>query len=465
MTTDPNESKCFSHSAPTEWIARVSPIFFLCVYTTVTFCLDLSAFVLSCIEFACEHQGPASHTYPALSDSFQLSLLSHNTRGSATSVSSAHAVSDFEASSYYLGISDDHPFLLYRTGSEKYPFVKPKGSQAYRKSKSVRGVYGTPLNSVWSIVGPLVRDLIKTQKIRYTSIDVARFITHDTDKKDIPGPVVTWIGVYPGSTTADTAHDVSENILGLLKSYGIEGVEVEWRESVFWHAVGPQLLRTVGNNHTTVDVRGALTATLGVPIATAERPDAQGSVGFFFHEGRDKQGNVSDRVLAVTCRHVLFETTKIHNVKYELKRAGAPPKYVRLHGFRRFQRFLDDIKHRIGRHAIMVNIHEREIRKLEAKEKSQDPEVAEEEEEELAKTHQKLADENKAIDDLEKFYTNVTKDWSDSEHRNIGTIDYSPPISFGVGDEKFTEDWGAFALHKVRWKAVFKGNILDLGAF
>jgi hypothetical protein len=78
-------------------------------------------------------------------------------------------------------------------------------------------------------------------------------------------------------------------------------------------------------------------------------PDAEGTVGFFFHEGRDEQGNVSDRVLAVTCHHVLFERTKTHNVKYELKGASASPKYVRLHGFRRFQRLLDDIKIRIGR--------------------------------------------------------------------------------------------------------------------
>ena len=178
----------------------------------------------------CEHQGHASPTSPALSD---FSLLSHDTRSGATSVGSAHAVSDFEASSFYLGISDDHPLLLYRTGSEKYPFVKPKGFQAYCTFKSVRDVYGTPLNAVWSTVGPLVRDLIKTQKIRYTSIDEARFITHETDKKDIPGLIVIWIGVYPGSTTADTAHDVSENVLGLLESYEIEGVEGEWRESVF----------------------------------------------------------------------------------------------------------------------------------------------------------------------------------------------------------------------------------------
>jgi hypothetical protein len=35
---------------------------------------------------------------------------------SATSVGSVHAVSDFEATSYYLGVSD-HPLLLFRISS------------------------------------------------------------------------------------------------------------------------------------------------------------------------------------------------------------------------------------------------------------------------------------------------------------------------------------------------------------
>ena len=65
-------------------------------------------------------------------------------------------------------------------------------------------------------MGPLVKDLIKTHKIRYASIDVARLITHETGEKEISGPVVVWIGVYPGSTAADTAHDISERILTLL---------------------------------------------------------------------------------------------------------------------------------------------------------------------------------------------------------------------------------------------------------
>jgi hypothetical protein len=139
-------------------------------------------------------------------------------------------------------------------------------------------------------VGLLVRDLIKTQKIRYMSIDVASFIIHKTNKEDISDPVVIWIGVCPGSTTADTAHDVSQDVLGLLKGYRTEGVEIEWRESVFWLAVGRPLLQTAGNNHATVDVRSPLTATLGVPVATAERPDVQASCSAEVRADRPVEG-------------------------------------------------------------------------------------------------------------------------------------------------------------------------------
>ena len=76
-----------------------------------------------------------------------------------------------------------------------------------------------------------------------------------------------------------------------------------------------------------------------------------------------------------------------------------------------------------------------------------------------------MADKNEAIDDLEKFYTNVVKDWGNSECRNIGHLLCSPSISFNTGDEGFTKDWGTFELDEDRWKAQFRGNVLDLGAF
>jgi len=163
---------------------------------------------------------------------------------STTTVVSAYAVSDYERTSYYNGITDegDHPDLLYCTGSAKYPWIEPKGRHAYQPTKSLCGVYRTPLNDIWSTVGPQVRELVKDRKIRYSSINPARFITHGEDREETLGPVVIWVVVYPGSTSADTAHEVSQNILELLEKNGVKGVEVEWCEAAPWKAAGSALL-------------------------------------------------------------------------------------------------------------------------------------------------------------------------------------------------------------------------------
>ncbi|KAI9435271.1 hypothetical protein H4582DRAFT_2112373 [Lactarius indigo] len=311
------------------------------------------------------------------------------------SIDSIHAVSNFEADSYYLGISNDPPVLLYHTGHDKYPFVEPTGLEAYCVFK---------LNKV----GHQIRKLLAIQSIHYTSIDVTHFITYGDYEKEI-GPVVIWIGAYPGSTTTDTTH----------------------------------------NDNAIVNVCGPLTAALGIPIATSESSDAQGSVSFFFHKGRDRKGLVSNKVMGVTCHHVLHKTDQQHNTEYEFKGAGAPCKY--------FQKLLDDIKDCISCYETMVNLHEQQIKKLEEKEKSK------EEEERLQNQQQKLADTQRAINDLKMFYTKVMADHGDSLLCNIGHIHYSPPLSFSVRDEEYTEDWGTFELNEDKWRGAFMGNVLDLG--
>ncbi|KAI6106624.1 hypothetical protein EDD16DRAFT_1523830 [Pisolithus croceorrhizus] len=77
--------------------------------------------------------------------------------------------------------------------------------------------------------------LVKDRKLSI-SIGLARFVTHEEDGRGTPGPVVIWIGVHPGSTAADTAHEVSQNILELLEKNGVKDVEVEWHEVVSWMA-------------------------------------------------------------------------------------------------------------------------------------------------------------------------------------------------------------------------------------
>ena len=135
-------------------------------------------------------------------------------QGSNSTILSPYAVSDDERTSYYGGITDDgeHPDLLYRTGSDKYPWTQPTGRFAYRPTKSVRGVYGTPLNNVWGTVGPQIYEVVKTAVKTRFSIDPARFVTQGQDGEDTLGPVVIWVTVFPASTSPDIAHVVSQVI-------------------------------------------------------------------------------------------------------------------------------------------------------------------------------------------------------------------------------------------------------------
>jgi len=117
---------------------------------------------------------------------WQLSTTCVNKFNMATTVVSAYAVSDYERTSYYNGITDEgsHPDLLHRTGSAKYSWIQPKDEHAYQPTKSLRGVFRTPLNDVWSTVGPQVRELVKDRKISHSSIAAARFVTHGEDGEE-----------------------------------------------------------------------------------------------------------------------------------------------------------------------------------------------------------------------------------------------------------------------------------------
>ena len=95
---------------------------------------------------------------------------------------------------------------------------------------------------------------------------------------------------HPGTragapSTPSALYFHSTDILNLLAGFNIHDVQVEYRESVYRRSVGPALLRSVSNLNSTIDVRGPLTPALGVPIATSERPDAQGTMAFYFAEG------------------------------------------------------------------------------------------------------------------------------------------------------------------------------------
>ncbi|KAI9454099.1 hypothetical protein F5148DRAFT_447079 [Russula earlei] len=162
--------------------------------------------------------------------------LSTLTFASKRTIVSEHGPDAYEMASYYNGITgdSDHPELVYCSDSLTTPFLKPVGRFAHVPIKSLRGVFGTPLNKVRDTVGPQICDIIKVQKIQWLSINLACFFTHGPpgEEKGSLGLVVIWIGVLPGSTCPDTAHDVSQQILALLWKHEVKGVVVEWTEAV-----------------------------------------------------------------------------------------------------------------------------------------------------------------------------------------------------------------------------------------
>jgi hypothetical protein len=77
----------------------------------------------------------------------------------------------------------------------------------------------------------------------------------------------------------------------------------------------------------------------------------------------------------------------------------------------------------------------------------------------------KLAEIKQNIGVLEAFYKEVNAQWSDIERRNIGHVDWAPKISVDVQGKRYTLDLGTFELDEAKFKANFKGNVIDLGAF
>jgi len=375
-----------------------------------------------------------------------------------------YLVSEYERITFYHGISLDPPELLYRSDLLTNPFPLPTGRHTATPTKTVYGVFNTPLNKVWHDVAPQICEYLKSRGIRYSVVMAARFFTHAEEGKGSLGPIVIWIATHPGTTTAQDAHDASPDIISLLEEFGVKGAVVEWYEGTVERLAGPALLRPTLNTDPTFYVRRFLTAVLGMPIATKETEDddAQGSVGFFFHENRTAGGVPSPRVLGVSNRHVLRKT---NDADYLLRGSGAPPQAVRVCGQRRFQRGVNEIKALVGHLGSDAELLATEIAMLELQLASENQDEVEEAEQGLAAKQAKLAEVKQHIVKLEEFYNLANGQWSDIERRDMGIVDWAPKISVNADGPNYTLDVGTFVLDEAKFKTNFKGNVIDLGAF
>lgn len=184
-----------------------------------------------------------------------------------------------------------------------------------RRSKELREVFDHLITKVWNHdLAWKVVSVLDDHKIRFTTIDIVRFKNVEVDeafededeetveaKKLVLSPVTIWIGVFPESTTPTGAHYAAQSVLALLQQYQITDVDVDFRESIYTRVVGPRLLKPVDDLDPLVDVVSPLTPALGLRISTRVRPNAQGTMAIYLAEGGG-----SDRLLGLSCRHVLI---------------------------------------------------------------------------------------------------------------------------------------------------------------
>ena len=420
--------------------------------------------MLECQNLSAQQEALKPPTSPALSDApalfSQLSVASD-----ALAVVAPHLISEFERVHYWHGISIDPPELLYRSDLESNPFPVPLPGTRWSQLpvKTAEGVFETPLNAVWHIVAPMIVALLKKRGIKYSALKTARFSTRDEDGKKTLGPIVIWIATHPNTASVENARDASPDILHILEDHKVDGAVVEWYEGSVEKLSGPALMRVADETNPTHYVRCPFTAALGMPIATngREEADAQGTVSFFFHENKCKNGEPSVRVLAVSNKHVLRADT---TVDYRFKGTGAPRQYVQVCGFHRFQRFLDETRALVAKNVAEAVRLAEEIVRLEVEPKSENQEQGEEDEDALEIKKDRLNKVNKDNGKLQAFFKEVSTQWIDIARRTIGFVDWAPSISIDADDRHYTRDIGTVELDSQKFKDNFQGNVVDLGA-
>ncbi|KAJ7275490.1 hypothetical protein B0H12DRAFT_1266948 [Mycena haematopus] len=355
-----------------------------------------------------------------------------------------YAPGEYERVAYYNGITGEGecPELIYRSTCLTAPFSQPTGRFAKPVVKSIYGADDSPLGKIWPTVVDDIRLIVKMAVSNYSCLDAL-------------GPAVVWVGVPRGSVSADTAHDVSQTILGLLLKNGVDDAVVEWREAVVSRLAGPPLLRSTGRTDVTFQVRHFLTNTLSIPLTTKglEKVDSSGTMTMFFHVVQDA-GGPTDKVYGLSNCHVLrddFKTT------YEFQ-AGDDEDLVRVCSLTRFQQGLRDIMKASQGALADAELAASELVRHETKDTSPAGKRIEK------RLREECERKNEDIADLQAFHDMVTQEWSNMAlHRNVGHVVYAPAISVDVADTRCTSDWGVFEAARAKFHDGYKGNEVFLG--
>ena len=374
----------------------------------------------------------------------------------ARTVVAPDLISKYEMNFWYHGVSSNPPKLMWRSNLKTNPFsIPPPGANFFKiPTKTAHGVFNTPLNDVWDdTVAPRILASMKAHGLKYSALKTVRFSTVEDGKDETFGSIVVWIAIRPNTANARDVRDATPDILHILADVQITDVVVEWYEASVARLVSPPLMSVEDNTNPKFGLNHPFNTGLGIPIAR-QSDDAQGTLTLMFKEMKTSSGDPSERLLALTSKHVTSVDTTT-----DYKFDGANPQYILVCGNRRLAQATTEIED-----AVTTGLRDAarlagEIEDLESK-----LDTPKENRTALKRKKNALDEKNEDNPTLQTFFAEVNADWQDANGRRFGVVDWAPKISARVDDCHYTRDIATFAVYGEKLKN-FERNIVDLGAF
>lgn len=376
----------------------------------------------------------------------------------ALTVVSPDLLTKFEKKHYYHGITasdDDHPELLWRSDIDTKPFpLPPPGARFFKvPTKTAHGVFNTHLNTVWHEVAPEILRSMRTSGIQHSALKVARFATVEDGKPETFGPVVVWIAVRPNTTNAGAVRDATPEILRVLADFDVTDVVVEWYEGSIKRLAGPPLMPVEDNTNASFGLNHPFNTGLGIPIAR-ESDDSQGTIALLFREMKTSKGDPSDRILAVTNKHVASVDMATH---YEFDGADAHAQHILVCGNRHFDVAVGEIETVVNQGFRDVIRLTAELKKLESRSAGKPSQALERKQHDL-----KVKKEDNAT--LKALLAELDANWKKAEDRRFAIVDWAPEISVRVDERHYTRDIATLVVDGAKVRN-FERNEVDMGAF
>ncbi|GBE77162.1 hypothetical protein SCP_0100340 [Sparassis crispa] len=264
-------------------------------------------------------------------------------------------------------------------------------------------------------------------------------------------PIIVWIGVVPGSLSAEDDVEVATHCKSILSAHDIDDVHVEIRESEVIRSAGPKMYKPVLTSNATTRAREPFSTALGLPICAEVTPSIEGTGGFFISDPRNPS-----KIYLVMARHVVFHPDKGSNELYQHCDSSQCCRNILLFGDTAIEKHITAIESEIGGKHIIIKQLERRL------------EIAEQLDEEDAEVEwnqvlPQLEEAWKAIGALEKFLADDSRDWKKRENCVLGYIILSPPIGLDVREEGFMEDWAVIEIDDSKVDLTnFIRNVIDL---